>query len=160
TAGKEAILTRTLFPLAGIAALVTIILNLHFTAMRSDSGLENAIRMAAVTFIQFFASYYITAYIAVKIFGKHVKNSLCEIYVSYLTSVTIIFYIAESVFPDYTTYIAALSLYVVYIAWIGGRYYLNIDDNSVNNRFVASISIMVLILPAIIAIILRIILPK
>lgn len=157
---KDAVLMRTLFPLAGIAALAVFIFNLHFTAMRADSGLENAIRTSAVVFVQFFGTYYITAFLAVKLFEKHVSKTLCEIYISYLTSLTILFYMAEFALPGYTPYIAALSLYVVYIAWTGSRYFLKIEDDSANNRFVASVSVMTLILPAIISLILRIILPK
>ena len=39
---------------SGIASLAAFIVNLHFTKERGDSGMETALRIAVITFVQFF----------------------------------------------------------------------------------------------------------
>lgn len=150
----EEVTVSLLYPLAGILAIIIFIIEIEFTQQRSESGLEKAIQYAAIAFVQFFASYYIIATIVSKIFHKRHNIVKSKIYIIYILSLTIIFYAIDAILPQYTQYIAPLSLYIIYIAWCGYKH-INYDNEKTNSIFVATISAMVLLFPVIISLILK-----
>lgn len=140
---------------SGIASLAAFLVNLHFTKARGDSGMETALRIAAITFVQFFATYFATAYATALLIGKKAGKAKCDMFAGILCSVTILLYIAGMFVPTgYLPYMVMLSLYIVYIAWAGARDFLNVTENA-QGRFIPLISFMALLLPAIIAILLK-----
>lgn len=140
---------------SGIASLAAFIVNLHFTKERGDSGMETALRIAVITFVQFFATYFIVGFTTLKLMGKDAGKAKCDLYAGIICSATILFYIIGMFVPSgFLPYIAILSLYIVYIAWAGARQFLNVTENA-QGRFIPFISIMTLLLPAIIAILLK-----
>lgn len=140
---------------SGIASLAAFLVNLHFTKTRGDSGMETALRIAVVTFVQFFATYFATAYATCMLIGEKAGKAKCNLYAGIICSATILLYIAGMFVPTgYLPYLAMLSLYIVYIAWTGARDFLNITENG-QGRFIPLISFIALLLPAIIAILLK-----
>lgn len=140
---------------SGIASLAAFIANLHFTKERGDSGMETALRIAAITFVQFFATYFATGYTTYLLIGKEAGKAKCDMYAGIICSVTILLYITGMFVPSgYMPYLAILSLYIVYIAWTGARLFLNVTENA-QGRFIPLISFTALLLPAIIGILLK-----
>ena len=149
----EKLTSSLLYPILGIFAIIVFFNEIEFTSIRSDSGIEKAIQYAAIAFIQFFSTYFIASYISKKIFKK--LNSLrCNIYLIYLTSLTVLFYIIMTLLSKYVSYIAPLSLFIVYEAWIGYKY-INSEADKTNSNFVVAMSTITLMLPLVISFILR-----
>lgn len=140
---------------SGIASLAAFIANLHFTENRGDSGMETALKIAVITFVQFFAAYFATAYATGKLIGKEAGKARCDMFAAVLCTATVLLYIAGMFVPSgVLPYIAMLSLYIVYIAWSGARHFLKVTENA-QGRFIPLISFVALLLPAIIAILLK-----
>lgn len=150
---SEKLSSSLLYPILGIFAIIVFFKEIEFTSLRSDSGIEKAIQYAAIAFIQFFSTYFVASYISKKIF-KQLNTLRCNIYLIYLTSITVLFYIIMTLFSKYVSYIAPLSLYIIYEAWIGYKY-IDQGADKTNSNFVVAMSTITLMLPLVISFILR-----
>lgn len=140
---------------SGLASLAAFIVNLHFTKERGDSGMDTALRIAAITFVQFFATYFATAYATYKLIGKNAGKARCNLYSAILCSAVVLLYVAGMFVPaGALPYVAVLSLYIFYIAWTGAKLFLCITENE-QGRFIPFISFITLLLPATISILLK-----
>ena len=149
----EKLSSSLLYPILGLFAIIVFFMEIEFTSQRSNSGIERAIQYAAIAFIQFFSSYYLISYIIKKMF-KQYESLKCSIYLIYITSIATLFYIIMTLFSGYVNYIAPLSLFVIYQAWIGYKY-INYQAERTDTKFVITISTMTLMLPLVISFILR-----
>lgn len=156
---KDAPLISLLLPIAGVAAIIAFAQNVSITSKMVDAGLDNAIRLATVAFTKFFATYYIVIYLIPKMLSSQkIDTSKFSIYISYILSITILYYTIAALAPVTMPYLAVTSLYIVYIAYCGSTRYLNITDNRVVNTIVISVSFIIMLLPAVIDILLKILL--
>ena len=149
----EQLSSTLLYPILGLFAIIIFLLEIEFSSLRSESGIERAIQYAVIGFIQFFGAYYLISFIAKKVF-KNYNTNKCNTYTMYITSITVLFYILMTIFSSYTNYIAPLSLYIIYIGWIGYKY-INSESNKTNSIFVITISVTTIMVPIIISLILR-----
>lgn len=155
-ASSESVATSMMYPIIGIYAIIVFLIEIKFTELRSESGLDKAVQYAAVAFIQFFAAYYAISYISSKIF-KHINSKSCNIYLMYLLAASTLFYAIMTIFSQYTMYIAPLSLYILYLTWTGYSF-LSEKETKPNSMFVITISSLVLLLPPVISLILKLLL--
>ena len=149
----EKLSSSILYPVLGLFAIIVFFMEIEFTLQRSDSGIEKAIQYAVVAFVQFFLTYYIVSYVAKKIF-KQYNTKKCNIYFVYLVTLTTLFYLIMTLFAEYVGYVAPLSLFVMYQAWIGYKY-INPGAEKIDTKFVLPMSVMILMLPLVISLILR-----
>ncbi len=149
----EQLSSTLLYPILGLFAIIVFLLEIEFTSLRSESGIERAIQYAVIGFIQFFGAYYLISYISRKLYKQYDTNK-CNAYVIYLTSITVLFYILMATFSHLINYIAPLSLYIMYVGWTGYKY-INSESSKTDSIFVLTISIMTIMVPIIISLILR-----
>lgn len=149
----EQLSSTLLYPILGLFAIIVFLLEIEFTSLRSESGIEKAIQYAVIGFIQFFGAYYLISYISRKLY-KQYDTYKCNTYIIYLTSITVLFYILMIIFSSYINYIAPLSLYIIYIGWTGYKY-INSESSKTDSIFVITMSIMTIMVPIIISLILR-----
>ena len=150
---QESLSSSLLYPILGLFAIIVFFKEIEFTSERHNSGIEEAIQYAVIAFIQIFSTYYITSYILKRIFKQYSSEKI-NIYLIYLISITALFYIIMTILSDYVNYIAPLSLYIIYEAWIGYKY-INSDTVNTDTKFVISVSTMILMLPLVISFVLR-----
>lgn len=150
---QESLSSSILYPILGLFAIIVFFKEIEFTSERYNSGIEKAIQYAVIAFIQIFSTYYITSYTLKKIFKQYSSKKI-NIYLIYLISITALFYIIMTILSDYVNYIAPLSLYIIYEAWIGYKY-INSDTVNTDTKFVISVSTMILMLPLVISFVLR-----
>ena len=155
---QESLSSSLLYPILGLFAIIVFFMEIEFTSERYNSGIEKAIQYAVIAFIQIFSTYYITSYISKKIF-KQYSSERINVYLIYLTSIVALFYIIMTIMSNYVNYVAPLSLYIIYEAWIGYKY-INSDAINTDSKFVISVSTMILMLPLVISFILRILLTQ
>lgn len=150
---QESLSSSLLYPILGLFAIIVFFKEIEFTSERYNSGIEKAIQYAVIAFIQIFSTYYITSYISKKIFKQYSSEKI-NVYLIYLTSIVALFYIMMTMLSNYVIYIAPLSLYIIYEAWIGYRY-INSGAVNTDSKFFISVSTIILMLPLVISFVLR-----
>lgn len=150
---QESLSSSLLYPILGLFAIIVFFKEIEFTSERYNSGIEKAIQYAVIAFIQIFSTYYISTYLLKRFFKQYDKEKI-NVYLIYLTSIVALFYIMMTMLSNYVIYIAPLSLYIIYEAWIGYRY-INSGAVNTDSKFVISVSTMILMLPLVISFVLR-----
>jgi hypothetical protein len=157
--GRDAKLfaTEGLYPLLGITALSTFI-----TYFFNDSGLIALLQKAIITFIQYFASYFIAIFLFSVHISKYIDGEPNEkritTFITFNIAILAIIRIIENCLPIELSIVQFLPVFVAIVMWKGTKY-MAVNKNKIGQFMLLSI-ISIIVTPYLLQALFNFILPS
>lgn len=152
------LLKRGLIPLMGIAAL-TVFLRLIYV---TDASVIDTIQISIVTFLKFFATYYLAAFVFTLYLPTCIDGAVslnkCQTFIVYGVTLLVVVDIIANCIPVELAILFLMPIYVLYILWRGIRY-MNISFNGVGT-FILMIVFSILLPPYMLQYLFDLVLPQ
>lgn len=155
---KEDFLGRFVYPLMGLLT-VAAFLGILFT--RKEFNVEEALKASIRTLVAFFGGYHLTVYLLNELWGGWLKREKdlkrWQYFVGYSSSLMFALTALLMLIPEFF-FLNIFVLYTFYIVWEGVPVYMQVEEKN-KLKFVAVVTGMILIVPNVIEIILKLLMP-
>ncbi|MDH6313593.1 heme/copper-type cytochrome/quinol oxidase subunit 4 [Parabacteroides sp. PFB2-10] len=156
--GKEDFLGRFVYPLMG---LLTVAAFLGILVTRKEFDVEVALKASIRTLVAFFGGYHLTVYLLNEIgsgwFKREKDLKRWQYFVGYSSSFLFALTALLMLVPEFF-FLKIFVLYTFYIVWEGAPAYMQVEENE-KVKFVAVVTGMILLVPNVIEIILKLLMP-